>query len=115
MPRASAAVRAADSLREAIARRSHSALFFIPGSTRCRPIFAVLRIPQTTFLMLHSPSGRRALGRRTDAECYRSESMHFVERASRGIALKGEQPQLHWRGFTRLAQQSGADALPLEL
>src|SRR6185312_7780871 len=103
MPRASAAVRAADSLREAIARRSHSALFFIPGSTRCRPIFAVLRIPQATFLMLHSPSGRRRapsgdpaifdvrrkLGRRTDAECYRSESMHFVERASRGIALKG--------------------------
>ena len=37
------------SSREAIARISRSSLFFIPGSTRSRPILAVLNTPQMTF------------------------------------------------------------------
>jgi hypothetical protein len=51
MPRVPAAVRAAASEREAIARTSSRSLFSMPGSARLRPIFAVLRTPQMTFFM----------------------------------------------------------------
>src|SRR3954462_6734594 len=54
MPSWSAAFRAAASEREAIARISHQALFCMPGSTRCKPIFAVLKTPQTTFFISFS-------------------------------------------------------------
>jgi hypothetical protein len=51
MPSASAVRRAGSMLREAIARMSISGLFFIPGNTRSRPIFAVLSTPHTTFFI----------------------------------------------------------------
>src|SRR6266550_79075 len=57
MPSASAALRAVGSLREAIARISRSALFFMPGSTRSRPILAVLNTPQITFFIRVFPCG----------------------------------------------------------
>src|SRR5258708_13784338 len=54
MPSAPAASRADSAEREAIARISHHLLFCMPGMTLCRPIFAVLRMPQTTLFIFSS-------------------------------------------------------------